>query len=393
MAKTTKKKDPEKVDWGKALGKLLFPALADLRDEEGIPEQAAREMVETALLASYNSQMGFPRSVKPKDTRPESADAAGLHVIMDPKKKTIQLMLRRRVCADVKDERKEISLEEARSISPKYDVDDMVDQDITESMLPFGRKASHAGKQSLLQSLGEWRRLNSKKAELERVGEMLSATVVAVDSTGVDLDTENGRMRLPAEEMIPGERLQGGDRTRIYILSDREARGQSSRISRKHPGLVRRLLELNVPEIAQGFVLIKDIAREPGSRTKVSVTASESFEGDAVGACIGERGTRINAIVDALNGEKIDVVEFSEKPEKYIASALAPAKVREVEYDGERNAIAWVDSDQLTLAIGIKGQNVRLAAHLTGCKIDIKGQQKGSAEESVDLPSEEGGEV
>lgn len=383
MKRTTKKKGSDRED----MGKLLFAALEALEEEEGIPYRDAKEMVETALLASYNSQMGIPRSVKLKDTRPEDDSAPGTHIVMDPKKRTIVMFRRREVAEEITDERKQISLEEARAISVKYELGDMVDEPIR---MDFGRKASHAGKQNLLQSLGEWRRRNQNSIVNERVGEMLSAVVVSVDSDGADLDTDSGRMRLPAEEMIPGEVLRGGDRTRIYVLSDKEAKGQTYRISRKHPGLVRRLLDLNVPEIEQGLVLIKDVAREAGSRTKVSVTASEKFEGDPVGACIGERGSRINAIVDALNGEKIDVVEFSEKPEKYIASALAPAKVREVEYDGEHSAIAWVDSDQLTLAIGKEGQNVRLAAHLTGCKIDIKGQQKGSAEDASEAPQQNG---
>ncbi len=386
MGKTTKKKGSVKED----MGKLLFAALSALEEEEGIPYADAKEMVETALLASYNSQMGIPKSIKLKDTRPESEEAAGTHIVMDQKKRTIRMFRRREVSEEITDERKQISLEEARAIDVKYELGDMVDEPI---VMQFGRKASHAGKQSLLQSLGEWRRRNQSNAAAERVGEMISGIVVSVDDTGADLDTEGGRLRLPAEEMIPGERLRSGDRTRIYCLTDREAYKQPYRFSRKHPGLVRRLLELNIPEIQDGLVLIKDVAREPGSRTKVSVAASESFDGDPVGACIGERGTRINAIVDALNGEKIDVVEFSEKPEKYIASALAPAKVREVEYDGEHSAIAWVDSDQLTLAIGKEGQNVRLAAHLTGCKIDIKGQQKESSEENAEGKPEEKSEA
>jgi N utilization substance protein A len=189
------------------------------------------------------------------------------------------------------------------------------------------------------------------------------------------VDTGTSEAVLLRSEQIPGDNFAVGDRLKVFVTEvHRDSHGPVVTLSRTHQGMIRRLMELVVPEIQDGVVLLKGVAREAGSRTKVSVISRDP-DVDAVGACIGNRGMRIAEIVEELRGEKIDVVLFSEKPEEYIAAALSPASVLDVDFDGERSATVWVDSDQLSLAIGKEGQNVRLAVRLTGYKIDIKSRK------------------
>lgn len=199
-------------------------------------------------------------------------------------------------------------------------------------------------------------------------------TKLLEDTGDIVVDTGTSETVMRHEEMIPGEHFEVGDRIKVFITEVRREGqvGPIVTLSRTHPGMIKRLMELEIPEIQDGVVIIKGVAREAGSRTKVSVFSRDEAV-DPVGACIGERGQRIAQIVDELGGEKIDVVKFSEIPEEYIAAALSPAEVKNVEFDGERSAKVLVDSDQLSLAIGKEGQNARLAARLTGYKIDIKG--------------------
>jgi len=195
------------------------------------------------------------------------------------------------------------------------------------------------------------------------------------ENTGdVVVDTGTSNALLPRAEQIPGEELYVGDRVKVFVseVGKAEEKGPMVMLSRTHPAMVKRMFETDIPEVKDGIVLVKGISREAGSRTKIAVLSRDENV-DAVGACIGNRGMRIAEIVNELHGEKIDVIEFSEYAEKYIAAALSPATVREVEFDGERSAKVLVDGDQLSLAIGKEGQNVRLAAKLTGYKIDIKG--------------------
>ena len=206
-------------------------------------------------------------------------------------------------------------------------------------------------------------------------GEMLSAIVTKVeDSTGnVVVDTGISQAVLLKAEQIPGEKLRVDDRIKVFAtqVNSGENRGPLVSLTRIHPNLVKRLFENEVPEISEGVVIIKNISREAGSRTKLAVYSRDS-EVDAVGACIGNKGARINAVVNELNGEKIDVIPYSDDMAEYVKAALSPATVKSVELDGDRSARVIVEADQLSLAIGKMGQNARLAARLTGCKIDIK---------------------
>ena len=206
--------------------------------------------------------------------------------------------------------------------------------------------------------------------------EIITATVSKIfsDNGSVLLDTGTGHATLIRGEQIPGETFEVGDKVKVFVTEvNREARGPIVTLSRVHPGLVRRLFELEIPEIIDGIVMVKGVAREAGSRTKIAVMSRDP-DVDAVGACIGNHAMRIAGIVDELRGEKIDIVKYSEDQEEYVAEALAPAEVRSVTFTAERACRVIVDDDQLSLAIGKEGQNVRLAARLTGFKIDIKSE-------------------
>ena len=229
-------------------------------------------------------------------------------------------------------------------------------------------------KSVIIQGIREGERRRAQEAYENKHEEIITAIVHRYDpDTGnVVVDTGNGYAVLPAHEQIPGELFHAGDQIKVFVQEvNRESRGPLVTLSRVHPGLVRRLFELEIPEIADGIVIIKGVAREAGSRSKIAVFSRDP-EVDPVGACIGARGARIGTIVDEVRGEKIDIIKYSEEPEEFISAALAPAAIKAVVMTGDRACRVYVEPDQLSLAIGKEGQNARLAARLTGCKIDIK---------------------
>lgn len=238
----------------------------------------------------------------------------------------------------------------------------------------FGRISAQTAKQVIIQGIREAERGLMVKEYESKKEEIITVTVDRIDpvSGNLTVDTGTGRATLLKTEQIPGESFAVGDRVKVFIMEVRkEAKGPLVTLSRTHPGLVRRLFEMEVPEIQDGTVIIQNIAREAGSRSKMAVYSRDENV-DPVGACIGSRGMRINGIVEELHGERIDIISYDESPEAYIRAALAPAAVEEVILEGERNARVIVAPDQLSLAIGKEGQNARLAAKLTGYKIDIK---------------------
>jgi N utilization substance protein A len=238
----------------------------------------------------------------------------------------------------------------------------------------FRRLSAAAAKQVIIQGIREAERSIAIREYEDKREEIVTALVDKIDETdgSVVLDTGTSRAVLPRSEQIPGERFTVGDRVKVYISEVKsEAYGPIVTLSRVHPGLVKRLFELEIPEIQDGTVVIKGVAREAGSRTKLAVWSRDENV-DAIGACIGNRGMRIEAILDELRGEKIDIIRYSEDPAAYVSEALSPAKVLSVVEDGERVCRVRVAPDQLSLAIGKEGQNARLAARLTGYKIDIK---------------------
>jgi len=297
-----------------------------------------------------------------------------VRVAINKEKQEVKVFKRRTVVEEVTDPKSEITLEEAHGISKRYEVGSVVEEEIKAKN--FGRLSAQAAKQVIVQGIREAEKSNIIREYEKKKEEVITAVVTKRnDNTGdVEVDTGTSTAWLNAADQIPGETLLVGDRVRVFITEvKRDAEyGPLVTLSRTHPNMIKRMFEADIPEIADGTVTIKSIAREAGSRTKIAVFSRDA-EVDAVGACIGNKGMRINAIVEELRGEKIDVISYSENVEQYIAAALSPATVLEVEFDGERSAKVTVSGDQLSLAIGKEGQNVRLAAKLTGCKIDIKG--------------------
>lgn len=357
MKKTSAKtkKDTE------TMGAELFTAVDLLESTKGIPREYMLEKIEAALVSAYKKEEG----------------AQNVRIALDPEKKTVRMFAQKTVVEEVENEKEQITLADAHAISRRYELGDIVEFEVKPKT--FGRLSAQTAKQVIIQGIREAEHSNIVREYDKKREEVISATVTKVNDNSGDVvvDTGTSEAVLLRSEQLPSDAFAVGDHLKVFITEvnhDTEKRGPVVTLSRTHPGLVKRLLELVVPEIQDGVVLIKGISREAGSRTKVAVLSRDA-DVDAVGACIGAKGMRIAEIVEELNGEKIDVVLFSEKPEEYIAAALSPAKIRDVEFDGERSAKIWVDSDQLSLAIGKEGQNARLAAKLTGYKIDIKGRK------------------
>ena len=336
----------------------LFEALELLEKTKGIPVDYMLEKVEAALVSAYKKEEG----------------STSVRVAVNREKRQLKLYHVRTVVEEVTDPKSEISLEDAQRISKRYTLGTNVEDEVKTKN--FGRISAQTAKQVIVQGIREAEKTNIIRDYERKREEVISAVVVKRDDTNGDVvvDTGTSNALLPRNEQIPGEELYVGDRVRVFICEVGRVgeRGPMVMLSRTHPAMVKRMFETEIPEIADGIVLVKGVAREAGSRTKIAVMSRDENV-DAVGACIGNRGMRINDIVSELNGEKIDVIEYSENAEEYIAAALSPATVREVEFDGERSAKVTVDGDQLSLAIGREGQNVRLAAKLVGYKIDIKG--------------------
>ena len=340
----------------------LFEALELLEKTKGIPVDYMLEKVEAALVSAFKKEY----------------NSASVRVDLNKEKRDFKVYRRRLVVETVTDPKAEISYEDAQAISRRYEIGTVVEDEIKTKN--FGRISASAAKNVIKQGIREAEKSNIAKEYDKKREEVITALVVKRDETtgDVEVDTGTSIVVLPKSEQIPGENLYVGDRTRVFISEVNHDHSidmdnkPAATLSRVHPMMIKRMFEVDIPEITTGTVLVKSVAREAGSRTKIAVFSRDP-EVDAVGACIGNRGMRIGAIVDELRGEKIDVIQFSEKPEEFIAAALSPAEVLDVEFDGDRSATVHVSGDQLSLAIGKEGQNVRLAAKLTGCKIDIKG--------------------
>lgn len=336
----------------------LFDALELLEKTKGIPVEYMLEKVEAALVSAFKKEYG----------------SASVRVDINREKKDLKVFRRRTVVEEVSDPKTEISLENAQQISRRYELGTVVEEEIKAKN--FGRISALTAKQVIVQGIREAEKNNIAREYEKKREEVISAIVTKRDDATGDVwvDTGTSDVLLPKNEQIPGETLLVGDRVRVFVteVSRDSENAPVVTLSRTAPQMIKRMFEADIPEIADGTVLVKGIAREAGSRTKIAVLSRDP-EVDPVGACIGNRGMRIASIVEELRGEKIDVIAYSEKPEEYIAASLSPAEVQDVEFDGERSALVHVASDQLSLAIGKEGQNVRLAAKLTGCKIDIKG--------------------
>ncbi len=337
----------------------LLQALEQICEERGLSKEVVIEAIEAALVSAYKRDFGPAHRIIAK-INPESGEA--------------QVFAEKRVVEEVHDERFEISLPEAKKIDPEAAIGGTVV--IENTPRNFGRIAAQTARQVILQRIKEAEREALYEDFADREGELVNGIVQNITSQGVILNLGRTEAILPKSEQIPNEDYRIHQRVQVYVLEVRKTnRGPQIIVSRSHRNLLRRLLELEVPEIFNGMVEIKAIAREAGSRSKVAVAARQ--EGlDPVGSCVGVRGVRIKSIVNALNGEKIDVVEWSPDTKTFIANALSPAKVVSIELDpeseGGKTATVVVPDDQLSLAIGKGGQNARLAAKLTGWRIDIK---------------------
>ena len=335
----------------------FFTALELLEKERGIPAGYMIEKIEAALVSAYKKEYGNNTNVR---------------VLIDPNKKDVRVYQQKEVVEEVENPEIQISLEDAKKIAKKYVLGSVVETEVKTKN--FRRLSAAAAKSVIIQGIREGERLAMQEAYETKHEEIITATVSKVDrETGnVLLETDTSRAVLLKSEQIPGETFTVGDKIKVFVMEvNKESRGPVVTLSRAHAGLVRRMFELEIPEIADGIVMVKGVSREAGSRTKISVWSREA-DVEPVGACIGNRGVRIAGILDELRGEKVDIVRYSEKPEEYIAAALAPAEVISVTMTGERSCRVQVAPDQLSLAIGKEGQNARLAARLTGFKIDIK---------------------
>ncbi len=337
----------------------FFNALDLLEKEKGIPKEYMIEKVEAALVSAVKKELNLNNN-------------GNVKVVLDPEKKDMKVFALKDIVENVEDESSQISLENAKKINKRYVVGGVAE--IKLDPKNFRRLSATTAKQVIIQGIREAERDIRTREYENRRDEIVSATVVRIDPQTGDavIETENGKAVLSKNEQIPGEILRENQRIKVYLIEvKREMFGPSVTFSRTHAGMIKRLFELEVPEIQDGTVVIMNVSREAGSRSKLAVMSRDENV-DPIGACIGNRGMRIANIVDELCGEKIDIVKYSEKPEEYVKAALSPAEVRQVVMTDERSCRVLVDNDQLSLAIGKEGQNARLAARLTGIKIDIK---------------------
>lgn len=362
--------------------KLLIEALDALEEEKQISKEKILEALEAALLSAYKKNY-FPNSGKSnKDKDKEgSKELTNVHVNIDRITGEITIRTTMTIVEEVQDDKCEVSLAYAQQIDPRFEVGDTIDFQIPNDN--FKRIAAHAAKNVLKQKIRENERSMIYADFVDRQGEIVTGIVQRKSNRTLFIDIGKTEGILPAKEQVPGENFNVHDRIKALIMDVKKASDDSKTnkrndsgsqvfLSRSHPNFVRKLFEMEVPEIQDGTVEIKGIAREAGSRTKIAVYTE--FENvDPIGSCVGPRGARVQAVVDELSGEKIDIITWSEVPEELISNVLSPAEVEEVFVDEEeKKATAVVPDKQLSLAIGKEGQNVRLAAKVSGWKIDIK---------------------
>jgi transcription termination/antitermination protein NusA len=330
--------------------------------ERNLPKEVVLEALSTALVSAYRRNIN-------------ASSAQNVTAVIDGTTGVSQIYAEKEVAEEVTDVRTEVTVADARRIMPEAKIGDMVMVESTPD--GFGRIAAQTAKQVILQRIREAERDAQYNMYAEREEEIINGVVQSIGPSGITLNLGRTEALMPKKEQVPGERYQMHQRLRAYVLEVRKsARGPQIIVSRSHKNMLRRLLELEVPEIFAGTVEIKSIAREPGARSKIAVAATQGGI-DPVGACVGMRGVRIQSIVNELGGEKIDVIEWNADPAAYIQKALSPARVLTVHPDEDprdgKIALVVVPDDQLSLAIGREGQNARLAAKLTGWRIDIQG--------------------
>lgn len=349
------------------MNKEFLDALTELEREKNISKEDIITAIEDAVELAYKKNYGNYPNVR---------------VSVDREDGEVLVLMSKEVVEDVEDDMMEVSLEEARSYDSRYELGDIIEYQVDPK--DFGRIAAQTAKQVVVQRIREAERRNSYDEFVNKQGEIITAKIERINNGTMFLSVGNSEGILPLSEQVKSESFNVGDRIKVYVIDVKKAtKGPQIFLSRSHPGLVRRLFELEVPEIADGTVEIKGVAREAGSRTKIAVYSHDENV-DPVGACVGNRGSRVQNIVDELFGEKIDIIVWDEDPAILISNVLRPAEVEGVYInyvsEKEKMATAVVPEQQLSLAIGREGQNVRLAARVSGWKIDIK--SKAQLEES-----------
>lgn len=353
------------------VNKDFFQALIDLQEQKGIDSQYFIDALESALTSAYKKNFG---------------EAKSAFVKLNPEKHTIKIYSYKTVVEEVLDCDKEISLAEAKTIKKSYKVGDLIQQE--ETPKNFGRIAAQTAKQVVMQRLREAERSKVMDEVYTKQDELVTGIIRRIEGGNVYVDLGITQVDgvLSQKDQIPGEKYKINDRIKVVVRSVKDGyNAPYIQLSRSTPSFVRKLFELEVPEIASGEIVIKNIVREAGYRTKMSVYSSNKTL-DCIGACVGNKGMRVNEIVNELNGEKIDIIPYSDNADEYIVSALSPATVLYIHTNLEdKTSLAVVPDDKLSLAIGKSGQNVRLAAKLTGWKIDVKAK---SAVPSLNLEEE-----
>lgn len=377
MAKRMKKKGPTPEEDARE----FFAALDLIEQEKGIKREYMLEKITQALVSAYKRDH-------------ENIGEENVVVIADEKKASIRMIIKREVVEEVDNPDTEIALEDVRKILPNAQVGDIVSKELKTKN--FGRIAAQTARQVIIQGIREAERNMVYDQFTTKTQELMTGVISRTDPRNggvyvkLNANGETTEAMLGKGEQTVGETYREGERIKVYVVEVRKGtRGTQVVISRTHYGLVRRLFEMEVPEIFDGVVEIKSIAREAGSRTKMAVWSNDENV-DPIGACVGTRGARVNAIVEELHGEKIDIIKYSEEPAVYIAAALSPADVISVDPNvEEKTCRVVVPDDQLSLAIGKEGQNARLAAKLTGYKIDIKSASAAAAEAEAPAEAEE----
>lgn len=335
----------------------LFTLLDEIEKEKGISKDIVIEALTSALLSAYKKNYGAASDVQVKIN-----DETG----------EIKVYARKNIVEEVTDRESEISLESARKINPRYEIGGICEFEVTPAS--FGRIAAQTARQVVLQRIREAERELTFDKFSDRTNDIMTATVRKKERN-VLLEIGDTESILMPNEQVRNDNYRVGEKYKVFVVDvANTAKGLNLVVSRSHPGLVRRLFELEVPEIKQGIIEIKGLTREPGSRSKIAV-ASNVNGVDPVGTCIGPKGMRVQNIIDELRGEKIDIIRYSDDPAEFISNALSPAKVVSIEINEEKKSCSIkVPEDQLSLAIGKEGQNARLAARLTGWKIDLKAE-------------------
>ncbi len=382
--------------------KNFTSAIMQIAEERGISSKKIIEIVETAIASAYRKEYGKKMQIIKAKLDPKSGEIKFWQIKLVVNKSMIlddeeiealkkEKQTEKEIQKDKKEEGKKeekiyfnperhILLKEAKKIKKDIKLGEELET-LLETKTEYGRIAAQAAKQVVLQKIKEAEREIILSEFKSKEGEIISGIVQRIDSENVFLDVGKATGILAKEEQIPRENYQSGQRLKLYILrAEQTSRGPIVLLSRAYPKFLSKLFELEVPEISTGQVLIKSIAREAGFRSKVAVVSQEETI-DPIGSVIGQRGTRIMTVINELGGEKIDIVEYSEDPEKFISNSLAPAKVLEVKILPQNIALAVISDEQLSLAIGKNGQNVRLAAKLTGWKIDIRNPEAAKIQE------------